>query len=62
MSSVKLVERLQKMRAETRREPHEVVRYGEVLLKRKTLDSGDDEGEHSGRLCHAEWVVADVVV
>ncbi len=45
LSSVKLVERLQKLRAETRREPHEVLSYGEVLLSRKSLDSGDDEGE-----------------
>jgi hypothetical protein len=47
LSSAKLVERLQQIRAETRREPGEVLKYSEVLLKRKTLDSGDDEGEHT---------------
>ena len=44
LSSARLVERLQQIRAESRREPGEVLRYGEVLLKRKTLESGDDEG------------------
>lgn len=45
LSSAKLVDRLQKIRAETRREPELVLSYGEVLLERNSLDSGDDEGE-----------------
>lgn len=45
LSSAVLVDRLQKIRAETRREPVEVLRCGQVLLDRNTLNSGDDESE-----------------
>lgn len=41
-----VVSYLQKLRQETRREPLEVLRYGEPLLSSGALDRGDDEGEH----------------